>query len=209
MNNYKQKYLAYKSKYIALKNQLGGARTYEQMPENITITDYVRLHADEQIFYDVNNFKIDRTPLGFEVKYCPKLSKEVVDRIVATKAAASVREAERKRLRNIEIRDTPGIRITVAEYKALPADKYGFEWIAQEDQSFYHEIDAYVKGRSLAEIRAQELALERERSQIITKPRITYLEYGKLNFAQSRLYRPVDGLNALELRREMHDYVKK
>jgi hypothetical protein len=266
--NYQKKYLKYREKYIKLKNLIGGGRAYEEMPKNITLTNYAVLPEDEKIFYDSSKIKIDVSPLGFEVKYLSKLEKEIVDRLLAAKRADAVEKERRRTLRNIQIRETPGITITVDEYRALPADKYGFEWIPKDDGSIYHEINRYVKGRSfadieaaridrqrqirdtprititvdeyralpadkygfewipkddgsfyhetvgytkgrsLSEVRAQAETLEREKSEIIKKTRITYLEYNKLDYKQQRLYRPVDGLTALQLRSEQHDYIK-
>jgi len=266
--NYQNKYLKYRQKYFILKNQIGKGRTYEEMPQNITLSAYVVLPEDEKIFYDSSKPKVDVSPLGFEIQYLSKLEKDVVNRLIATRQTELAEKERRRLLRNTEIRDKPGIKITVDEYRSLPSDKYGYEWIPERDNSIYHEINGYVKGRSLADIEASKVArqhqirdtpriiisvdeyralpadkygyewipkddgsfyhetigyikgrslaevralaeaLEREKMEILKKSRISYLEYNKLDSKKQRLYRPVDGLTALQLRSEQHDYVR-
>ena len=166
--NSKQKYLKYKEKYIALKRQSGGSRSYEEMPVNITVTDWLKLLQDEKLFYDSDNKKIEVSALGFKIEYFTKKQKENINKLIASSASASsatsvapiveqVSELEKRRIRDIQIRDTPGIRITIAEYKALPSDKYGFEWIEDDTNSYRNEVTGYIKGRSLAEIEAEKV----------------------------------------------------
>lgn len=206
--NYEKKYLVYKAKYLALKKQLAGGRTYEEMPLKINIDDYANLPKNEQIFYDAYNRIVDTTQLDSKKYYFSKLTKAIVDRKIANLGEIEKKklEIEKKKQRII---NTPNIEITIAEYNSLPADRYGFEWIPITNDSYQHEIIAYVKGRTLIEKRAQAVELEKERSQIMTKSRITPDEYHKLTRDQRELYKPVDGLTFSELRSEWHDYINK
>ena len=56
------------------------------------------------------------------------------------------------------IRDQPGIQISGREYKDLPADKYGFEWMPLYDPR--GEFYGYKKGKSLEQLKFE---LEEER----------------------------------------------
>jgi hypothetical protein len=174
------------------------AQTKISRLETIRITPDIPITIEEYNFLPPDKFGFEWSPYYYR--------NEHVGYIKGRSVAQIALDAQTKIYRFETIKKTPGISITIEEYKSLPPDKFGFEWSPYYSRN---EHVGYIKGRSIAEIDSDASRLDREIAQIILKSRISPEEHLKLSSEQQKLFRP-DIANQTEYQKYhgIYDYLK-
>jgi hypothetical protein len=184
MNNeskYLKKYLKYKAKYLSSMNhQIGGLKTYAESPNTIQVIEFAGLSSEEKEFYDSATVLTRDIPeIGITIRYYNKISPESYSRLLKLKSEREETLLKQRVERRMQIRGTPGIKISAEEYEDLPPGKLGYNWIPVTSGPQYQQTIEYVKGKSHMEIRAEK---EERMRQIREVPgiKISSKEYEEL-----------------------------
>ena len=155
---------------VKVEPDFGDIQYYEKLSQ----LDYdhniaLHMHKEQQnqiTLYQRHN--IIRTTLGIEIteaeynalprdkygfNWVPKYSGCPWNLDTSYVKGQSLRDIEKAKLTRLEeIKNTPNIEITEAEYNALPRDKYGFNWVPKYSGCPWNLDTSYVKGQSLRDI---------------------------------------------------------
>ena len=182
---------------VKVDPELGDIQYYEKLSQ----VDYdhkiaLRMHKEQENQITLQQrHDIIRTTLGIEIteaeynalprdkygfNWVPKYSGCPWNLDTSYVKGQSLRDIEKEKQTRLEqIRTTPGIEITEAEYNALPYGKYGFNWIEKGNGCQREYYSSYVKGQSLRDIEKEK---QTRLEQIRTTPgiEIHFLEFESL-----------------------------
>ena len=161
MNNeskYLKKYLKYKAKYLSsINHQIGGLKTYADSPNTIQVIEFAGLSSEEKEYYDSSSVLTRDIPeIGITIRYYNKISPESYSSLLKLKSEREEKLIKQRVERRMQIRGTPGIKISAEEYEELPPGKLGYNWILVTSGPQWDQTVEYVKGKSHLEIRAEK-----------------------------------------------------